>query len=217
LWLGSGSLLLLGSGKHMSKAVENRLPETEGARQTFRAGGFTVFFTGLSGAGKSTLALALQNRLLKERSNVKVLDGNMFRTQLSRGGEYPRAFRKQSILRAVAVAEEVTRAGGIAICAAIAPNEQLRRRVREAIERWGAFILVHVSTPLAVCERRDCNGLYRQARAGLLDGLTGVTDAYEAPEWSDLEIDTSDIPVETAVEAVIRYLRDEVRVLCADT
>jgi sulfate adenylyltransferase len=188
--------------------LDRTLSELEGATQTARPPGFTLFFSGLSGSGKSTVALALQSSLLQQRGNVNLLDGNMFRTPLSRDGDWSRAFRQQNTLRVALVAEEITRGGGVAICAIIAPNEELRLRARKAIEEWGRFILVYFAAPLAVCEQRDCNGIYSQARAGLLN-LTGVTDPYEVPEHPDLEIDTSDIPIETAVDAIIRYLRAE--------
>ena len=184
-WKGSGSRLSPGSASR---------------------GGLTVFLTGFSGAGKSTLALALRDRLLRQRSYVQVLDGDMFRTLLSPAGEYPRRFHKQIILRAITVAEEITRAGGIAICAAIAGNQDIRA-AREAIERWGVFVAVHISTPLAVCEERDPHSVYRLAREGVLEGLTGLTDPYQAPESPDLEIDTSTVPVPDAVELIVSYLR----------
>jgi sulfate adenylyltransferase len=177
-------------------------------------GGFTVFFSGLSGAGKSTIALALQSRLLDTgRCYVKVLDDNMFRFPLSCAGDYSRAFRDLNTLRIAAAAEEITRAGGVAVCAEIAASDRLRERTRKTIEKWGRFFLIYVSTPLAVCEQRDCNGLYRQARAGLLDCLTGITDPYEAPEHPDVTIDTSNISVETAVYSIMQYLRTEMLVL----
>jgi sulfate adenylyltransferase len=200
--------LLPGSDKRGLKVLDKIFSEMDGAAQTARPLGFTLFFSGLSGAGKSTVAIALQSRLLEQRADVNLLDGNMFRTPLSHDGDCSKAFREQNTLRVAAVAEEITRSGGIAICATIAPNEEYRLRARNAIGKWGRFILVYFATPLSVCEQRDCNGLYSQARAGLIN-LTGVTDTYETPECPDLEIDTSNTPIETAVHTIIRYLRAE--------
>jgi sulfate adenylyltransferase len=112
-------------------------------------------------------------------------------------------------MRLAVVAEEITRSGGIALCAAIAPFEDIRQRVRRRIEGAGRFVLVYLSTPLWVCEQRDCKGLYRDARAGGVVGLTGVTQPYEMPRSPDMVIDTSVISVETAVCSIVQYLRDE--------
>lgn len=167
-----------------------------------------MFFSGLSGAGKSVVAVSLKNMLLDlGRDNVVLLDGDMFRSQLARDQECARGFRATNTLRIAEVAKEVTRAGGVALCAAIAPREELRARARKAIEHWGAFVLVYLSTPLSVCEGRDVNGLYRMARNGALDCLTGVTDPYEIPERADLTIDTSHVGVEAAVSLIVDYLQ----------
>ncbi|MDS4059582.1 MAG: bifunctional sulfate adenylyltransferase/adenylylsulfate kinase, partial [Candidatus Contendobacter sp.] len=145
--------------------------------------GFTVFFTGLSGSGKSTIANALRVKLLELGGRaVTLLDGDLVRKHLSSELGFSREHRNLNILRIGYVASEITKNGGIAICAPIAPYAATRRQVREMIAPLGGFIEVHVATPLEICEARDRKGLYAKARAGVLKEFTGVSDPYEAPE-----------------------------------
>jgi sulfate adenylyltransferase len=171
--------------------------------------GLTVFFTGLSGSGKSTIARGLAERL-EERSTrtVSMLDGDQVRRLLSAGLGFNRADRDLNIRRIGFVAAEVTRHGGLAICAPIAPFADVRAEVRAAVEATGDFLLIHVSTPLAECERRDRKGLYARARKGLIPDFTGISSPYEVPLDADLRVDTSRIPVVAAVDAVWTLLSD---------
>jgi sulfate adenylyltransferase len=172
--------------------------------------GFTVFFTGLSGAGKSTLANALRIKLLERGGRpVTLLDGDLVRKNLSSELGFSREHRDLNIRRIAFVAAEITQNGGIALCAPIAPYEVTRREVRQTIEAVGGFVLVHVSTPLEVCEGRDRKGLYAKARAGTIPHFTGVSDPYEAPTDSELAIDTTEINVEEAVERVLDLLAEQ--------
>ena len=107
------------------------------------------------------------------------------------------------------MAAEVTRHGGIAICAAIAPYDAIRKEVRAKVESVGTFLLVYVATPLSVCEKRDVKGLYARARAGLLPGFTGVSDPYEPPEDAELRLDTQEMNCEEAVERILARLVDK--------
>ena len=156
--------------------------------------GFTVLFTGLSGAGKSTLANVLV-AMLRESGDrrVTLLDGDVVRKNLSSELGFSAEHREINLRRIGFVAAEITRNGGIAICAPIAPYAATRRELRETIEAVGGFVEVHVSTSLETCEARDRKGLYAKARAGLIKGFTGIDDPYEAPESPDLAIDTADI------------------------
>lgn len=104
------------------------------------------------------------------------------------------------------VAGEITRAGGIAICAPIAPFDDVRRDVRAAIEPHGGFALAHVATPLEVCEARDRTGLYAKARAGIIEGFTGISDPYETPLDADVVVDTTDLTIDETVQAVVLHL-----------
>jgi sulfate adenylyltransferase len=169
--------------------------------------GFTVFLTGLSGAGKSTLATALRDRLIELGDrDVVLFDGDLIRQQLSAELGFSKAHRDLNIERIGFVASEVTRAGGAAICAVIAPYDAARRGVRAAIEAVGGYVLVHVATPLAVCERRDPEGLYARARAGVIANFTGISDPYERPGDADLVVDTTDTNVDDAAEQLLAIL-----------
>jgi sulfate adenylyltransferase len=169
--------------------------------------GFVVFLTGLSGSGKSTIARSLAD-VLAERGDRKVslLDGDLIRQLLSAGLTFSRADRDLNIARIGFVAAEVARHGGIAICAPIAPYAAARARVREMVSEVGDFLLIHVATPLEVCEARDRKGLYAKARAGLIGQFTGISDPYEEPQDADLVIDTSVMTREQATEAVLGLL-----------
>lgn len=166
--------------------------------------GFTVFFTGLSGSGKSTVANALMVKLMEMGGRpVTLLDGDLVRKHLSSELGFSKEHRDLNILRIGYVASEITKNGGIAICAPIAPYATTRRRVREMIEPFGGFIETYVSTPIEVCEERDRKGLYAKARAGIIKGFTGISDPYETPEAPELLIDTSELTPDLAAHRII--------------
>jgi sulfate adenylyltransferase len=171
------------------------------------APGVTVFLTGLSGAGKSTIADALVAELEAEGRPVTVLDGDVVRTHLSSELSFSREDRDLNIRRIGWVAGEVVRHGGTVVVAAIAPYEAARQEARQLVEKHGRFVLVHLSTPLAVCEQRDVKGLYARARAGELPAFTGVSDPYELPERPELVIDTSQTPLQEAVARIRAAMR----------
>lgn len=172
--------------------------------------GFTLFFTGLSGSGKSTIANILRVKFLEMGGRpVTLLDGDIVRKHLSSELGFSREHRDINIRRIGFVASEISKNGGIAICAPIAPYDEVRKEVRAIIEPHGAFILVHLSTPLEVCEARDRKGLYAKARAGLVQHFTGVSDPYEAPEDADVVIDTSLMTPQEAAQEVFLYLQRE--------
>jgi sulfate adenylyltransferase len=166
-----------------------------------------LFLTGLSGSGKSTIARDLAD-VLAERSDrqVSLLDGDLVRQLLSAGLTFSRADRDLNIARIGFVAAEVARHGGIAICAPIAPFASARAQVRQMVSEVGDFFLIHVATPVEVCEARDRKGLYAKARAGVISQFTGVSDPYEEPADAELVIDTSAISRPDAVQAVLRML-----------
>ncbi|MGH3486370.1 MAG: adenylyl-sulfate kinase [Actinopolymorphaceae bacterium] len=170
--------------------------------------GLVVFFTGLSGSGKSTVARRLRDLIL-ERSDrtVTLLDGDVVRRMLSAGLGFSRADREANIARIGFVAAEVSRHGGLAICAPIAPYAETRAEVRRMVgSAGGGFVLVHVATPLEECERRDRKGLYAQARAGLIKEFTGISDPYEAPTDADLVLDTTGLEIDAAATSVLDLL-----------
>jgi sulfate adenylyltransferase len=169
--------------------------------------GFTVFFTGLSGSGKSTIANAVMVKLLEMGGRpVTLLDGDIVRTNLSSELGFSREHRDLNIRRIGFVASEITKNGGIALCAPIAPYSAVRKENQDLISPLGGYVLVHVSTPLEVCEQRDRKGLYAKARAGLIKEFTGISDPYEVPKNPHVEIDTSDITPEEAANMVILHL-----------
>ncbi len=172
--------------------------------------GFTVFFTGLSASGKSTLAQALMARLqIDTGRDVTLLDGDVVRTNLSSELGFSKEHRDLNITRIGYVASEITRHGGIALCAPIAPYDRARKDVREKVEARGGFVLVHVSTPLQECERRDPKGLYAKARAGIVKGFTGIDDPYQTPQDAELAIDTTAIEPDEAAGRILEHLRSE--------
>lgn len=169
--------------------------------------GFTVFLTGLSGAGKSTIAAALLSELLERGGrHVTVLDGDVVRQHLSSEIGFTREHRDINVRRAGFVAAEITKHGGIVICALIAPYDAARIEVRRMVEQHGGFVLVHVATQLQVCEDRDRKGLYAKARNGLLPGFTGLSDPYEEPSDANLVIDTGTASPEYAAQQIIDHL-----------
>ncbi len=169
--------------------------------------GFTLFFTGLSGSGKSTLARMVHSRLIEEGGRpVTLLDGDIVRLNLSSELGFSKEHRNLNIQRIGFVANEISKNGGVAICAPIAPYTQMRRNVRELIEQHGAFIEVHVSTPLEVCEARDRKGLYAKARKGIIPEFTGISDPYEEPQNPELRIDTSEGTPMEQVQQIMLYL-----------
>ena len=181
--------------------------ELRAARPPRLERGVTVFFTGLSGSGKSTIARGLADALIERGGRtVTLLDGDVVRRLLSAGLTFSKADRDLNIRRIGYVAGEVTRHGGLAICAPIAPYAATRAEVRRMVSTVGDFVLVHVATPLAECERRDRKGLYAKARAGLIPEFTGISDPYEPPEDADLVLDTTDMEPADAVGAVLDLL-----------
>ncbi|RRO16750.1 adenylyl-sulfate kinase [Saccharopolyspora rhizosphaerae] len=173
------------------------------------AQGFTVFFTGLSGAGKSTLARALREELSRhDHRAVTLLDGDVVRRNLCAGLGFSAEDRSRNVRRIGYVAAEVTRAGGVSVCAPIAPYHADRDAVRRMVREAGGFVLVHVATPLRECERRDRKGLYRRARSGALPEFTGVSAPYEVPEDADLVLDTAELSQDEAVDRVVALLRE---------
>lgn len=171
--------------------------------------GFTVFFTGLSGSGKSTIANALMVKLMEMGGRpVTLLDGDLVRKNLSSELGFSKEHRDLNIRRIGYVASEITKNGGIAICAPIAPYATTRRAVREDVEAFGAFLEVHVATSIEECERRDRKGLYRLAREGKIKEFTGISDPYNVPENPELRIETESSDVDHCAHQVILKLEN---------
>ena len=172
--------------------------------------GVTIFFTGLSGSGKSTIANVLLTKFLETGGRpVTLLDGDLVRKHLSSELGFSKEHRDINIRRIGYVASEITKNGGIAICAPIAPYDATRKHVRQMIEPYGGFILVHIATSVDVCEQRDRKGLYAKARAGILKEFTGISDPYEVPADAEVTINTGDLSAEEAAQEIILHLERE--------
>ncbi|NRP11294.1 putative bifunctional SAT/APS kinase [Aliiroseovarius sp. xm-m-379] len=169
--------------------------------------GFTVFFTGFSGSGKSTIANALMVKLMEMGGRpVTLLDGDIVRKNLSSELGFSKEHRDLNIRRIGYVASEITKNGGIAICAPIAPYATTRRAVREDIEQFGAFVEVHVATSIEECERRDRKGLYKLAREGKIKEFTGISDPYDVPVNPELTVETENVEVDNCAHQVLLKL-----------
>ncbi len=169
--------------------------------------GFTVFLTGFSGSGKSTIANALMVKLMEMGGRpVTLLDGDIVRKNLSSELGFSKEHRDLNIRRIGYVASEITKNGGIAICAPIAPYATTRRAVREDIEGFGAFIEIHVATSIEECERRDRKGLYKLARAGKIKEFTGISDPYDVPANPEMSMETENVDVDNCAHQIILKL-----------
>ena len=169
--------------------------------------GFVLWFTGLSGAGKSTLAEALVPVLKERGRNVEVLDGDIVRTNLSKGLGFSKEDRDTNILRIGFVANLLARNGVAVITAAISPYREIRDTNRALVEGDGAeFVEIFAAATVEECEARDVKGLYAKARAGEIKEFTGVSDPYEAPARPEVVCQTGREPIEASLARIISYL-----------
>ena len=169
--------------------------------------GCCIWLTGLSGAGKSTIAQIVATDIERRGRTVTLLDGDVVRTHLSRGLGFSKADRDANILRIAFVAAEIVRHGGVVVVAAVSPYEETRNQAREMIGR-SSFLLIHVATPLDICEQRDVKGLYAKARRGEIKGLTGIDDPYEPPACPDIVLTTVDCDAEECARRITRVLTE---------
>ncbi len=167
--------------------------------------GFTLWFTGLSGAGKSTLAEIVEKKLRERGRYVEVLDGDVVRTNLSKGLGFSKEDRDTNIRRIGFVAHLLSRNGVAAITAAISPYASIRRECREMI---GNFVEVYVKCPVDVCAERDVKGLYKKAMAGEIKHFTGVSDPYEEPEHAELVLETNTESPDASAARIIAKLEE---------
>jgi adenylylsulfate kinase len=172
--------------------------------------GFVLWFTGLSGSGKSTLAESVGALLARRGHNVETLDGDLVRTNLSKGLGFGREDRDTNVLRMGFVANLLARNGVAVITAAISPYRAIREQTRTLIEGDGsAFVEIHAAATLEQCESRDVKGLYAKARAGELRGFTGIDDPYEPPLAPEVVCLTGTEPLEDSVRRIVGYLESE--------
>ena len=161
--------------------------------------GVTLWFTGLSGAGKTTITQALEKKLRESNYGIEVLDGDVVRTNLTKGLGFSKADRDENIRRIGFVSHLLTRHGVIVLVSAISPYRDIRGEVRQKI---GDFVEIFVNAPLAVCEERDVKGLYEKARKGEIKGFTGIDDPYEEPLNPEVECRTDLESLEESVAKV---------------
>jgi adenylyl-sulfate kinase len=173
-----------------------------------RAGGFTLWFTGLSGSGKTTIAHLVGPELERRGHIVEYLDGDTVRTHLSKGLGFSKEDRDTNIERIGWVAAKLTRHGAAVIAAAISPYEETRRKARELVEAYGPFVEVHVDASVDECAKRDVKGLYAKAFAGELKGFTGVDDPYEIPANPDLVVNTEEHEPEESARLIVERLAE---------
>jgi len=169
-----------------------------------------LWFTGLSGAGKSTLTEAIAPILRERGLRIEVLDGDVVRTNLSKGLGFSREDRDTNVLRIGFVANLLARNGVGVITAAISPYRETRDTIRRMVEADGSrFVEVHVAATVAECEARDVKGLYAEARAGKRTGFTGVDDPYEPPLNAELALPTGQEPLSASLERLLVFLERE--------
>jgi adenylylsulfate kinase len=170
--------------------------------------GFTLWFTGLSGAGKTTIAELVEPDLERRGLLVEWLDGDVVRTHLTKGLGFSKEDRDTNVERIGWVASRLTRHGAAVVVSAISPYEATRRKARELVEEFGAFVEVYVATPVEECERRDVKGLYEKARTGEIPEFTGVSDPYEEPVDPELRIETTEHEPEESARLVVAKLEE---------
>ena len=162
--------------------------------------GLTIWLTGLSSAGKTTIAAAVCEGLRERGCKVEWLDGDVVRQNLCRGLGFSKEDRDENIRRIGFVAELLTRNGIVTVVSAISPYRAARDEVRRRI---GDFLEVYVNAPIEVCEVRDLKGIYRRARAGEINHVTGIDDPYEPPLAPEVECRTDrETPAESAANVM---------------
>ena len=169
--------------------------------------GFILWFTGLSGSGKSTLAEYLTPILIEKGVKVEVLDGDVVRTNLSKGLGFSKEDRDTNIRRIGFVANLLARNGCCAITAAISPYTAVRDECRAMCE--ATFVEIFVDAPLEVVEERDTKGLYAKARSGEIKNFTGVSDPYEAPENAEIVVKTGEESIEESANRILAWLQEK--------
>ncbi|MAF12317.1 adenylyl-sulfate kinase [Candidatus Poribacteria bacterium] len=167
--------------------------------------GFTIWFTGLSGAGKTTISDRLVEVFTERKIHVEVLDGDVVRTNLSKGLGFSKEDRDTNIKRIAFVCKLLTRNGAGVIAAAISPYREVRAHARTEIKN---FVEVYVKCPLEVCEGRDVKGLYAKARAGEIKQFTGIDDPYEEPLNAEVVVETDKETVDESASKIIAALEE---------
>ncbi|NEQ51261.1 MAG: adenylyl-sulfate kinase [Leptolyngbya sp. SIO3F4] len=167
--------------------------------------GVTVWFTGLSGSGKTTISQALEKKLRAAGAKLEVLDGDIVRTNLTKGLGFSKEDRDENVRRIGFVSHLLTRNGVIVLVSAISPYREVRDQVRARI---GDFVEVYANTPVEVCEQRDVKGLYKKARSGEIKNFTGISDPYEEPLNPEVNCETVNETLDESVNKVMSKLEE---------
>ncbi|MCH8928631.1 MAG: adenylyl-sulfate kinase [Candidatus Marinimicrobia bacterium] len=182
--------------------------------KSYYKSGTTLWMTGFSGAGKTTIANALAEILIRRGEKVEIMDGDIVRTNLSKGLGFSKEDRETNLMRIGFVCRLLSRNGVIAIAAAISPYDYIRKNLRKEDEN---FIEVFVNAPIEKCIERDVKGLYKKALAGEIKQFTGIDDPYEAPEDAEIEVHTDKETVEESVGIIIKRLEELGRIGFGDS
>ena len=185
--------------------ITDRMLPREAHEKLLGQRGRVVWFTGLSGSGKSTLALALERALYERGHLCRLLDGDNVRSGICQGLGFSEEDRRENIRRIAEVARLFKDTGLVTLCSFVSPLRDMRAMARDIV---GAddFLEVYVSTPLEICEARDVKGLYAKARRGEIKDFTGVSAPFEAPLENYINIDTSKVSVEEAVNILLAHV-----------
>lgn len=181
--------------------------DTHNNRTTSAFPGVTIWFTGLSGSGKTTLSMHLEAQLRTEGTHTIRLDGDSLRSGLNKGLDFSAADRMEGIRRAAEVAKMLNH-NDLTVLAALISPLACDRDVARTIIGASNFFLVHVCTPLEICEQRDTKGLYRLARSGKISSFTGITAPYEEPTQAHVQIDTSMLSLDVCLSNILDALRE---------
>ena len=168
-----------------------------------------IWLTGLSGSGKSTIGLALEKRLFRENFVAQLLDGDNIRSGINKNLGFSEEDRKENIRRIAEIAKLYLSSGIITINSFISPTAETRNIAKEIVGD-GDFLEIYINAPMATCESRDVKGLYKKARAGEIQGFTGVNQAYEEPENPALELRTDVLGVDEAVDILFTFLKKHI-------
>ena len=191
--------------KHNVYPIFDKMMTRADKEQLLNQRGLMVWFTGLSGSGKSTIAIALERELHRRGLLCRILDGDNIRSGINNNLGFSEEDRVENIRRIAEVGKLFVDTGIITLAACISPNNALRQMAAEIIGKED-FIEVYVSTPIEVCEQRDVKGLYARARRGEIKDFTGVSAPFEAPEHTDLSLDTSVLTLEESVGKLIELI-----------
>jgi adenylylsulfate kinase len=168
-----------------------------------------IWLTGLSGSGKSTIGLALEKRLFQENFVAQLLDGDNIRSGINKNLGFSEEDRKENIRRIAEIAKLYLSSGIITINSFISPTAETRNIAKEIVGE-ADFLEIYINAPMATCESRDVKGLYKKARAGEIQGFTGVNQAYEEPENPALELRTDVLSVDEAVDKLFTFLKKHI-------